>query len=132
MDKIYLDYNASTPIAPEVASAMQPYLLDHFGNPSSQHWASRHALEAVDRARSQVASLLGCSDQEIVFTSGGSEANNHALKGIYFALKEKGNHIITTRIEHPAILSPCRFLEKLGAQITYLGVDQFGQVSVDE
>lgn len=132
MDPIYLDYNASTPIAPEVVQAMQPFLVDYYGNPSSQHWASAKASEALQQARSQVASLLGCTPQEVVFTSGGSEANNHALKGVFFALREKGNHIITTKIEHPAILSPCQFLEKLGAKITYLGVDRFGQVSVEE
>ena len=116
--KIYLDYNASTPIAPEVAEAMTPFLSQHFGNPSSLHWAGIPAKEAHEHAREQVADLLQCHSNEIVFTSGGSESNNHAIKGVFFALKEKGNHIITTQIEHPAVLNPCRFLEKLGAEVT--------------
>ncbi|RKD25077.1 cysteine desulfurase NifS [Ammoniphilus oxalaticus] len=132
MDNIYLDYNASTPIDQEVAEAMQPYLSDFFGNPSSSHWASKQAGSAIQQARAQVASLLGCSSDEIIFTSGGSEANNHALKGVFYALQAKGKHIITSKIEHPAILAPCHFLEKLGAEVTYVGVDEFGQVSVEE
>jgi cysteine desulfurase len=126
--RIYLDYNASTPIAPEVAEAMKPFLSQHFGNPSSQHWAGIPAKEAVEHARQQVAELLQCSPGEIVFTSGGSESNNHAIKGVFFALKEKGNHIITTQIEHPAVINPCRFLEKLGAEVTYVPVDRYGSV----
>ncbi len=126
--KIYLDFNASTPIAPEVAEAMKPFLSQHFGNPSSQHWAGIPAKEAVEHARQQVADLLQCSPGEIVFTSGGSESNNHAIKGVFFTLREKGNHIITTQIEHPAVINPCRFLEKLGAEVTYIPVDQYGSV----
>jgi cysteine desulfurase len=126
--RIYLDYNASTPIAPEVAEAMKPFLSQHFGNPSSQHWAGIPAKEAVEHARQQVAELLQCSPGEIVFTSGGSESNNHAIKGVFFALREKGNHIITTQIEHPAVINPCRFLEKLGAEVTYVPVDRYGSV----
>jgi cysteine desulfurase len=126
--KIYLDFNASTPIASEVAEAMRPFLSQHFGNPSSRHWAGIPAKEAVERARQQVAELLQCSPSEIVFTSGGSESNNHAIKGVFFTLKEKGNHIITTQIEHPAVINPCRFLEKLGAEVTYVPVDQYGSV----
>jgi cysteine desulfurase len=129
---IYLDFNASTPIAPEVAEAMKPFLVQHFGNPSSQHWAGIPAKEAVEHARQQVSDLLQCSPGEIVFTSGGSESNNHAIKGVFFALKEKGNHIITTQIEHPAVLNPCRFLEKLGAEVTYVGVDSYGRVNPEE
>jgi len=125
---IYLDFNASTPIAPEVAEAMKPFLSQHFGNPSSQHWAGIPAKEAVEHARQQVAELLQCSPDEIVFTSGGSESNNHAIKGVFFALREKGNHIITTQIEHPAVINPCRFLEKLGAEVTYVPVDRHGRV----
>ncbi|HSB04373.1 MAG TPA: cysteine desulfurase family protein [Thermodesulfobacteriota bacterium] len=127
-ERIYLDYNASTPIAPEVAEAMKPFLTQHYGNPSSHHWAGAPAKEAVEHARRQVADLLQCRPDEIVFTSGGSESNNHAIKGVFFALKQKGNHIITTQIEHPAVLNPCRFLEKLGAKVTYVGVDQYGRV----
>jgi cysteine desulfurase len=129
---IYLDFNASTPIAPEVAEAMKPFLVQHFGNPSSNHWAGEPAKEAVERARRQVADLLQCQPDEIVFTSGGSESNNHAIKGVFFALKERGNHIITTQIEHPAVLNPCRFLEKHGAEVTYIGVDQYGRVDPGE
>ncbi len=125
---IYLDYNASTPIAPEVVEAMRPFLYQHFGNPSSRHWAGEPAKGAVEHARRQVASLLECLPSEIVFTSGGSESNNHAIKGVFFALKEKGNHIITTQIEHPAVLNPCCFLERIGAKVTYVGVDQYGRV----
>ncbi len=127
-NRIYLDFNASTPIAPEVAEAMKPFLAQHFGNPSSHHWAGEPAKEAVEHARMQVADLLQCHPSETVFTSGGSESNNHAIKGVFFAQKEKGNHIITTQIEHPAILNPCRFLEKLGAKVSYVGVDQYGKV----
>lgn len=132
MQKIYLDYNASTPIAPEVAKAMKPFLTQHFGNPSSHHWAGAPAKEAVEHARGQVAGLLQCKRNEIVFTSGGSESNNHAIKGVFYALKEKGNHIITTQIEHPAVINPCRFLERCGAEVTYVGVDQSGRVDPED
>jgi cysteine desulfurase len=128
MTRIYLDYNASTPIDPAVAAAMRPFLDEAFGNPSSKHWASTPAKAALEHARGQVAELLGCGSDEIVFTSGGSEANNLALKGTFFALRDKGDHIITSVAEHPAILAPCRFLERLGARITYLPVDGTGQV----
>ena len=118
MMQIYLDYNASTPIDPAVAAAMRPFLGEAFGNPSSGYWASRPAKAALENARGQVAELLGCAPDEIVFTSGGSEANNLALKGTFFALRDKGDHIITSVAEHPAILAPCRFLERLGAKVT--------------
>ena len=101
MQRIYLDYNASTPIDSAVATAMRLFLEDHYGNPSSRHWASVEAKAAIETARGQVAALLGCHDDEIVFTSGGSEANNLALKGAFFALRDKGDHIITTQIEQP-------------------------------
>ena len=107
---------------------MKPFLSQHFGNPSSQHWAGIPAKEAVEHARQQVAELLQCSPDEIVFTSGGSESNNHAIKGVFFALREKGNHIITTQIEHPAVINPCRFLEKLRAEVTFVPVDRYGRV----
>lgn len=132
MSRIYLDYNASTPIDPQVAAAMRPYLEEAFGNPSSGHWAGTRARDALERARGQVAALLGCESDEIVFTSGGSEANNLALKGVFFALNREGAHIVTTTVEHPAILSPCRFLERLGAEVTYLPVDGTGLVDPDE
>lgn len=130
--QIYLDYNASTPVAPEVADAMRPFLSEHYGNPSSQHWAGAPAKQAVEKARSQVAALLGASPQEIVFTSGGTEANNHAIKGVFFSLRQKGNHIITTQIEHPAVLEPCRFLERLDAEVTCLPVDAKGMVNPED
>jgi cysteine desulfurase len=130
--RIYLDYNASTPIDPAVAAAMRPFLEDHYGNPSSGHWASVPAREALEAARGQVAALLGCQAGEIIFTSGGSEANNLALKGVYFASRDKGDHIVTTRIEHPAITEPCRFLERLGARVTYLPVDDGGRIDPDD
>jgi cysteine desulfurase len=130
--RIYLDYNASTPIDPAVAAAMLPFLEEHFGNPSSGHWASIGARAALDTARSQVAALLGCHSDEVVFTSGGSEANNLALKGVFFKLREKGDHIITTSIEHPAIVEPCRFLERIGAKITFLPVDGTGRIDPDD
>lgn len=129
---IYLDFNATTPIAPEVAAAMSMILTEPFGNPSSGHWAGNAAHETVEKARHQVAALLHCSPDEVVFTSGGSESNNHALKGVFFSRGRTGAHIITTQIEHPAVLNPCRFLERLGAAITYLPVDGFGQVDPDD
>ena len=128
MVSIYLDYNASTPIDPAVAAAMRPFLDEAFGNPASGHWASTPAKAALEQARAQVATLLGCAPDEIVFASGGSEANNLAIKGTFFALQNKGEHIITTAVEHPAVLAPCRFLERLGAGVTYLPVDATGRV----
>lgn len=130
--RIYLDFNASTPLAPEVAAAMQAVLDAPFGNPSSDHWAGKPAREAVEKARSQVASLLGCDAAEVVFTSGGSEANNHALKGAFFARSVAAAHVITTQVEHPAVINPCRFLERLGAKVTYLPVDSFGRVDPED
>lgn len=109
MPPIYLDYNASTPIDPAVAAAMQPFLKETFGNPSSGHWASIPAKAALKRARSQVAALIDAAPDEIVFTSGGSEANNLAIKGTFFGPDRRGAHIITSAIEHPAVLAPCDF-----------------------
>jgi cysteine desulfurase len=130
--RIYLDFNASTPIAPEAVEAMRPFLVDHYGNPSSLHWAGTPAKDAVERARGQVAGLLRCDPTEVVFTSGGSESNNHAIKGIYFANRDRGNHVITTAVEHPAVREPCRFLEKLGGEVTIVPVDRFGKVDPDD
>lgn len=130
--RIYLDFNASTPVAPEVAAAMQTVLDAPFGNPSSDHWAGKPARETVEKARVQVAALLGCDAGEVVFTSGGSEANNHALKGIFFAKSVAQPHIITTQVEHPAVINPCRFLERLGAKVTYLPVDALGRVDPED
>ena len=131
MRRLYFDYNASTPLAPEVAAVMRRVMGDAFGNPSSPHWAGAPARELIDKGRRQVADLVGCSPEEIVFTSGGSEANNLALKGVFFARDRDHPHIITTRIEHPAILSPCAFLERLGAQVAYLPVDSTGRIDPD-
>jgi cysteine desulfurase len=132
MNEIYLDYNASTPIDPRVAAVMRPLLDGPYANPSATHAGGRAAREIVDRARVQVAALLGASPDEIVFTSGGSEANNLALKGAYFALRERGDHIVTTAIEHPAIVEPARFLERLGARVTFVAVDRTGRVDPDD
>jgi len=129
MQQIYLDYNASTPIAPEVQEAMLPYLQEHYGNPSALHFAGEIEKRAVENAREQVASLLHASTNEIIFTSGGSESNNHVLKGVFKSFRDRGNHMITTKIEHPAILNPCKYLEELGAEITYLDVDINGKVN---
>lgn len=126
---IYLDYNATTPVAPEVADAMRPFLETIFGNPSSGHSFGVNARMAVEKARSQVAALLGCDTDEIVFTSGGSESNNMAIKGIAYKRQHIGRHIITTAIEHPAVLEVCAFLETQGFQITRVGVDEYGMVS---
>ncbi len=130
--RIYLDFNASTPVAPEAIEAMKNILEAPYGNPSSGHWAGRPARELVDNARIRVAGLLGCEPHEIVFTSGGSEANNSALKGVFFASGRTDAHIITSQVEHPAIINPCRFLERLGATVTYLSVDGFGRVDPDD
>jgi cysteine desulfurase len=130
---IYLDFNASTPICAEAIEAMRPFLTDHYGNPSSLHWAGMPAKDAVEKARGQVASLLGCDPTEVVITSDGSESNNHAIKGIFFANRGRGDHVITIAVEHPATLQPCRFLEKhLGARLTVLPVDRYGLVDPDD
>lgn len=130
--RTYLDFNASTPVDPVVAAAMRPFLEGAFGNPSSRHWASVPAKTALENARAEVAGLLGADPGEIVFTSGGSEANNLAIKGVFFARGGKGGHIVTTVVEHPAVLEPCRFLERLGAKVTYLPVDGTGRVDPDD
>ncbi|MEH7417936.1 cysteine desulfurase family protein [Neobacillus drentensis] len=132
MEKIYLDYNASTPLAPEVVDTMQPLLTDFYGNPSALHWAGKPVNEILQNAREQVADLIGSSAREIIFTSGGSEANNMALKGVYFKNRHRGCHIITSNIEHPAIMNPSKFLEQVGAKVTYIGVDCYGRVLPEE
>lgn len=131
MTDIYLDYNASTPLDPKVAATMRALLDSPFGNPSSRHWASVSAKTILERARGQIAAVLGADPNEIVFTSGGSEANNMALKGTYFALCDKGDHIITQATEHPAVLKPLQFLKRLGANVTVLPVDRYGLVDPD-
>lgn len=132
MRNVYLDYNASTPIAPEVKAAMLPWLDGRFGNPSSSHWASAEARPALEEARTQVARLLQCEAEEVVFTSGGTEANNHAIKGAYFSRRSRGNQIVTTQVEHPAVSQPCAFLESLGAEVTRLPVDGYGRVDPED
>lgn len=130
--RIYLDFNASTPLAPEAIESMRPLLSEAWGNPSSHHWAGAPAKAAVERARGQVASLLGAQPAEIVFTSGGTEANNHALSGVFFAHRERGEHVVTSAVEHPAVLKPLEFLASLGAKVTVVGVDRQGRVDPEE
>ncbi len=129
MKPIYLDYNATTPVDSEVAEAMKPFLSEIFGNPSSAHEYGLRAKAAVGQARMQVAGLIGCTSDEIVFTSGGSESNNFAIKGVAFANRLKGNHIITSSVEHPAVTEVCRYLAANGYSITYLPVDEYGSVN---
>ncbi len=132
MDKIYMDNNATTAVKPEVFDAMLPYFKEQFGNPSSVHWAGQMVGGAIDNAREQVANLLNCSPSEIIFLSCGSEGDNYAIKGTADALKSKGNHIITTAVEHPAVLECCEALEKDGFEITYLPVDKDGMLDLAE
>jgi cysteine desulfurase len=127
---IYLDYNATTPLAPEVVAAMRPFFEEHFGNPSSGHRFGTVARAAVEKARTQVARLLNAQTHEIIFTSGGTESNNHAIRGLALARASHGRHIITSRIEHPAVTEVCRQLETQGFEITSLPVDSHGFVSV--
>lgn len=126
---IYLDYNATTPIHPEAAEAMLPYLQEHFGNPSSAHAYGYRTKQAVENARFQLASLLNCSPSEVVFTSGGTESNNLAIQGIALRQKSRGNHIITSQIEHPAVIEVCKWLELQGFRTTHLPVDSHGFVN---
>src|SRR4030042_3195011 len=129
---IYLDYNATTPIDLEVIDAMTPFLKEHFGNPSSSHYFGQKAEEAVEKARNQVSDFLNCSTDEIIFTSGGTESNNYAIKGLAFTLRNKGNHIITSKIEHPSVLESCKFLHSNGFDVTYLPVDEFGLIFLSD
>lgn len=126
---IYLDYNATTPLHPQVIEAMLPYFYQHFGNPSSNHPYGQITSQAVDQSREQVATLLNCSPQEIVFTSGGTESNNAAIRGIALANRHRGKHIITSAIEHPAVTEVCRWLGTQGFEITILPVDSYGLVN---
>jgi cysteine desulfurase len=125
---IYLDYNASTPLDDAAREAMLPYLGRSYGNPSSSHAAGRPLREAIEKARAQVAELLGATPEEIIFNSGGTEGCNHVIKGVAYALRDRGKHIITSAIEHAAVLNACRFLEQQGYEITYLEVDSNGRV----
>jgi len=132
MKRIYLDYAATTPMRSEVLEAMQPYLTEVFGNPSSIYSYGHEAKAGVDKARIAVASLLGAREEEIVFTGGGTEADNFAIKGIGFANRSKGNHIITSSIEHHAVLETCQFMETQAFAVTYLQVDKYGMVDPDD
>ncbi|NOR50304.1 MAG: cysteine desulfurase NifS [Desulfuromonadales bacterium] len=130
MKQIYLDYNATSPVRPEVLEVMLPFYKEQFGNPSSVHWAGRQVSGALEKAREQVATMINASPAEIVFVSCGSEGDNMAIKGTLATLKEKGNHIITTTVEHPAVLETCEALEKEGYDVTYLPVDKDGQLDL--
>ncbi|MCX6009002.1 MAG: cysteine desulfurase NifS [Chloroflexi bacterium] len=128
MRRIYLDYAATTPTHPEVMKVMLPYFTEAFGNPSSIHSFGQEAKEAIEKARNQVSVLIGAKSEEIVFTGSGTEADNFALKGVALANQGKGNHIISSSIEHHAVLETCKFLEKQGFSVTYLPVDGYGMV----
>ncbi len=131
MRQVYLDYAATTPTHPDVVKEMLPYFTESFGNPSSIHACGQANRKAVEKARASLAHLLGASEEEIVFTSGGTEADNYAIKGVAFAQKHRGNHIITTAIEHHAVLDTCHFLETMGFKTTILPVDRYGMVDPD-
>jgi len=128
MKRIYLDYAATTPTHPEVVEAMLPYFSDACGNPSSIHSFGQEAKAAIEEARDKIASLIGARSEEIVFTGGGTEADNFAVKGVAYANEGKGNHIITTSIEHHAVIEACKSLERRGVEVTYLPVDSYGLV----
>jgi cysteine desulfurase len=135
MERIYLDHNSTTPVDGAVLDAMLPYLRDEYGNASSVHAAGRAAREAVEASREQVARFLGAEPREIVFTSGGTEADNHAVRGVVeFARTKPGAppHIVTSAIEHPAVLNTCQHLEKQGCRVTYLKVDRYARIALDE
>ena len=132
MNRIYLDYAATAPVLSEVLDAMLPFFVSVYGNPSGIHANGRETRKAVEKARRQTAEALGAESREIVFTSGGSESNNLAIQGTVFSLRGKGNHIITSRIEHPSVLNTCKWLERQGFRVTYLPVDHEGMVSPDD
>lgn len=129
---VYMDHAATTPVHPSVLEAMLPYFSRSYGNPSGIYGIGQEARKAADEARATVSSILGCRPSEVIFTSGGTESDNAALKGAAFALKEEGNHIITSTIEHHAVLNTCQYLEKVGFEVTYLSVDQFGMVNIED
>jgi len=130
--RIYLDYAATTPTHPEVMKAMLPYFTESFGNPSSIHSYGQEAKDAIERARNKVAALIGAKSEEIVFTGSGTEADNFAVKGVALSRQGKGNHVITSSIEHHAVLETCKFLEKQGFSVTYLPVDGYGMVDPND
>jgi cysteine desulfurase len=129
---IYMDHSATTPVKKEVLEEMLPYFSEFYGNPSSVYALSNHSRLAIDKARERVAKAIGAKKTEVFFTGGGSEADNWALKGVAYKNKDKGNHIITTKIEHHAILHTCEYLEQQGFQVTYLDVDEYGMISLEE
>ncbi len=130
MKPVYLDFNATTPVDPEVDEAMRPYLTERFGNPSSSHGYGVEARKAVDKARGRVADLLECDPGEIVFTSGGTESNNHAIKGAAFARRSLGHRIVTSAVEHPAVTEVCRYLETMGFSVSTVPVDEWGMTDL--
>lgn len=132
MKNVYMDYSATTYVKPEVLEEMLPYFTQKFGNPSSFYGISRETKKAIDKAREQIAKALNCLPEEVYFTGGGSEADNWAIKGIASAHRNKGNHIITTKIEHHAVLHTCEYLEKNGFEVTYLDVDEEGFVRLED
>ncbi len=132
MRRIYLDYAATTPTHPEVVKAMLPYFTDVFGNPSSIHSYGQEAKGATEETRAKVAAIIGAQSEELVFTSGGTEADNFAIKGVAYANEHKGNHIITSSIEHHAVIETCQFLERRGFSVNYLPVDEYGLVAPDD
>jgi cysteine desulfurase len=129
---VYMDHAATTAVHPRVLEAMLPYFSQTYGNPSSIYYIAQEARKAVDEARASVSNVLGCKPGEVIFTSGGTESDNTALKGAAFALQKEGNHIITSAIEHHAVLHTCHYLEEFGFKVTYLPVDRFGLVSADD
>jgi cysteine desulfurase len=132
MRKVYLDHSATTPVRPEVVEAMLPYLTEKFGNASSIHGFGREAKVALEESREKVAQILGATPSEVYFTSGGTESDNLAIKGVAYANRNKGRHVITSQIEHHAVLESCKFLEKEGFEVTYLPVDSFGLVHPED
>ena len=132
MKKVHLDYAAGAPVDPRVIEVMVSYLKDKWGNPFSVHSSGREAMSNLEESRKKIADLINCKGEEIIFTSGATEANNLALKGIAIRMRKKGKHIITSRIEHPSILEPCEILEEMGFKITYLPVDKYGIVDTEK
>ena len=129
---VYMDHAGTSPLDPEVLASMEPYLTQIFGNPSSIHSVGQKTKRALDSARDRIARLIGCRVSEIVFTSGGTESDNAAINGVLQALQHTGSHIITTRVEHHAVLRTCEYLESTGCQITYLPVDRHGRISPEQ
>jgi len=130
--RIYMDYSATTPMKKEVLDAMMPYFTENFGNASSVHSFGRDAKNVINQSRETISKAIGANREEIYFTAGGTESDNWAIKGIAKSMKSKGNHIITSKIEHHAVLHTCETLEKEGYEVTYLDVDEYGLINLDE